>query len=61
MEYKEAQKVLFGLAKKLGLKKEEKEAVLTAVGVLDYGILAKNRYKRIIKAQKDKKEKGTQW
>jgi hypothetical protein len=61
MEYKEALNILIKMAGKTGLPVKEKRALLTAIGVLDMASIAKNRYKMMIKAQKTKKEKGTQW
>jgi len=61
MEYKEAINILTEMLKKHSFKKEEKEAILTAIGTLDCGSLAKNRLKSIIRARKDKKEKDIKW
>lgn len=61
MEYKEAITILMGLLEKNSLDTEGKEAVLTAIGVLDWANLGKNRMKRIIKARKDRRDKGTKW
>jgi hypothetical protein len=61
MEYKEATAILMKLLKKPQLSAEEKEALLTAIGVLDLACLAKSSVKRKIKAQKAKREKSTEW
>jgi hypothetical protein len=61
MEYKEALDILIKMAGKSDLTAKEKQAILTAIGVLDMATIAKNRYKMMIKSQKAKKEKGTQW
>ena len=61
MEYKKAVNILIKLLDKHSLDAEEKEAVLTAVGVLDWVSLAKNRMKGIIKARKAKRDKGAKW
>jgi hypothetical protein len=61
MEYKEALDILIKLAGKSGLTAKEKQAILTAIGVLDMASIAKNRYKMMIKSQKAKKQKSTQW
>ena len=59
MEYQEAIAILTSLLERHPLDAEEKEAVMTAIGVLSWGALAKSR----IKAQKAKREanrnKGT--
>jgi len=61
MEYKEAISVLTGLLKKYALNAEEKEAVLTAIGILDWGSIAKKSAGRKMKAWKSKKEKDAEW
>ncbi len=61
MEYKEAVAILMKLLDKYKLDEEEKEAVLTAIGLLDLGSLAKSSIKRKIKAIKAKKEKDLEW
>lgn len=61
MEYKKAVAILMNLLNKKSLNKEEKEAILTAIGVLDWASLAKNRMKGIIKAKKAKQEKNAGW
>jgi hypothetical protein len=61
MEYKKAITVLMNMLKKRSLDKEEKEAIIAAIGVLDWASLANNRMKSIIKAQKDKRAKSIEW
>lgn len=61
MEYKKAAAVLIDLLDKNSLGAKEKEAVLTAIGVLDIASLAKNSMERKIKAQKTKLEKDAEW
>jgi len=61
MEYKKAVAILMSLLDKHSLDAEEKEAVLTAIGVLDLASLAKSSIKRKIKAQKAKRDKSTEW
>jgi len=57
MEYQKAVDILQSLLANHSLSLEEKEAVLTAIGVLGWGTLAKSR----LKAQKAKRDKSTQW
>ncbi|GMX58503.1 MAG: hypothetical protein MCSN_1570 [Candidatus Microsyncoccus archaeolyticus] len=54
MEYKKAISILLKMINDYSFKKEEKEAILTAIGTLDCGSLAENRLKKIIKSKKDK-------
>jgi hypothetical protein len=61
MEYKEALDILIKMAGKSDLTAKEKQAILTAVGVLDMATIAKNSFQRKIQNQKAKREKGTQW
>jgi len=60
MDYKEARDILIKMVDKKSLNSEEKEAVLTAIGVLDWASLAKNAFKSRIKKIKAKKEKDLQ-
>lgn len=57
MEYKKAIEVLLKLLKEKSFTKEERQAITTAIGTLDFGALAKNRMRGIIKAKKEKREK----
>lgn len=57
MDYKEAINALIKLLDRHKLKDEEKEAVLTAVGVLSWATLAKSRIKRL----KFKRDKNIKW
>jgi hypothetical protein len=57
MEYEKAIAILKSLIEKHPLNTEEKEAVLTAIGVLVWGSLAKSK----IKAQIAKRDKKTEW
>ena len=61
MEYKKAIDVLMDFLKKNKLCSEEKEAVLTAIGVLDWASIGKNRMKSIIKAKKEKIARSIKW
>ena len=57
MEYEKAIAILKSLLYRRSLNAEEKEAVLTAIGVLSWGSLSKSK----MKAQKAKRDKSTQW
>ena len=57
MEYQKAIAILKSLLDKHALDAEEKEAVITAIGLLSLGSLAKSK----IKAQKAKRDKSTEW
>lgn len=56
MEDKKAINILIGLQEKYSLTAEEKEAVLTAIGVLSWTSLGESRMKRIIKSYKAKRD-----
>jgi len=57
MDYEKAITILKSLLAKHSLNADEKEAIMTAMGLLSLGSLAKSK----IKAQKAKREKSTQW
>ena len=57
MEYQKAIAILKSLFDRHSLDAEEKEAVMTAIGVLSWGSLSKSK----IKAQKAKRDKSTEW
>ena len=57
MEYAEAITILKNILEKHPLNEEEKEAVITAIGVLSWGSLSKSK----IKAQKARRDKSTKW
>ena len=57
MEYDKAIAVLKNLIEKKSLNEEEKEAILTAIGVLSLGSLAMSK----IKAQKAKRDNSAKW
>lgn len=61
IDYKKALHILTEMLDKYSLKGEEKEAIITAIGTLDSGSLAKNRQKMIIENKKIKKEKDLRW
>ncbi len=55
MEHKKALNILISMQGRYSLKAEEKEAVLTAIGVLSWSYLAQSR----IKAKKAKQNKSS--
>ena len=57
MEYQKAIAILKSLLDRHPLNAEEKEAVMTAIGVLSWGALSKAK----MEAQKAKRDKSTQW
>jgi hypothetical protein len=57
MEYAKAIEVLKKLLNRHPLDAEEKEAVMTAIGILSWGSLSKSK----MKAQKAKRDKSTEW
>ena len=57
MEYQKAVVILKSLLDRHSLDAEEKEAVLTAIGVLSWGSLSKSK----IKVQKAKRDRSTEW
>lgn len=57
MEYERAIAILKSLLDRYPLSADEKEAIMTAIGVLSWGALAKSR----IKAQKAKRDKSSRW
>jgi len=57
MEYKEAMAILQALLERHQLGAEEKEAVVTAIGVLSWASLSESR----LKAQKAKRDKSAEW
>ncbi len=61
MEYKQAIFVLTRMLDERSLDAEEKEAVVTAIGVLDWASLGKSRMKSIIEKRKAKRDKDVQW
>jgi len=56
MDHKKAAEILIKMAEKDKLSTEEKEAVLTAIGVLSWTSLSKSRIKSL-KAKREKQEK----
>ena len=57
MEQQKAILILKNLLDKPSLSAEEKEAIITAIGILSWTSLSKNR----IKAHKAKRDKATEW
>jgi len=57
MEYQKAIAILKNLLDRHSLDAEEKEAVMTAIGILSWGSLSKSR----IKALKAKRDKNAEW
>ena len=57
MEHQEAIVILQNLLDKHPLNAKEKEAIMTAIGILSWTSLSKSR----MKAQKAKREKATEW
>jgi len=57
MEYQKAIAILKSLLDKHPLDAAEKEAVMTAIGLLSWGSLSKS----ITKARKAKRDKSTEW
>jgi len=57
MEYDRAIAVLKSLLERHPLDADEKEAVMTAIGVLSWGSLTRSR----MKAQKAKRDRSTEW
>ena len=57
MEYDKAIAVLKTIAERYPLSAEEKEAVLTAMGVLSWGVLAKSK----LKTHKARRDNSTKW
>lgn len=62
MDYKKAIGVLTKMLKDGGsFTAEETEAVITAIGVLGFAKLARNRLTSIINNKKAKRDKDTKW
>jgi len=57
MEYQKAIVILKSLLERHSLDAEEKEAVMTAIGILSWGSLSKSK----MKSQKAKRDKNTEW
>ncbi len=57
MEYEKTITILKNLLDRHSLDVDEKEAIMTAIGVLSWGALSKSK----IKNQKAKRDKSTEW
>jgi len=57
MEYQKAIPILKSLLESRSLDSKEKEAVMTAIGVLSWGSLSQSK----IKSQKAKRDKSVKW
>ena len=61
MDDKKAVIILKRMLDKYSLKDEEKEAILTAVGILSWTSLSQDKIKALGKAQKAKRDKSVKW
>ena len=61
MDYKQAISVLRKMLAERSLDGEEKEALLTAIGILDWASLGTSRMKSIAEKRKAKRDKDIQW
>ena len=57
MEYQKAIAILKNMLEKQPLDADEKEALMTAIGLLSLGEMAKSK----IRAQKAKRDKSAEW
>ena len=57
MEYKKAIEVLQKMLETGRLLPEEKEAVITALGALDWGVQGENRFKNFLKRKKEEQDR----
>jgi len=57
MEYQKAIAILKNMLEKQPLDADEKEALMTAIGLLSLGEMARSK----IRAQKAKRDKSTEW
>jgi len=57
MEYEEAISILKNLLERHSLNAEEKEAIMTAIGILSWCSLSKSK----IKVKKAKRDKSIEW
>jgi hypothetical protein len=61
MDYKEALSVLTKMLNERSLDAEEKEAVQTAIGLLDWASLGKNRMKSMVEKRRAQRENDVEW
>lgn len=61
VDYKLAISILTKMLEKQELEAEEKEAVLTAIGVLDWASLGKTRLKSIAEKRREKRDRSIEW
>ncbi len=61
MEYEKAITILTSLLDGHSLDAEEKEAVVTAIGMLSWGALSKSRIKALKIKRDAKQQKSTEW
>ncbi len=61
MDFKQAISILSKMLEERSLSAVEKEAVSTAIGVLDWAALGKNRLKSMAEYRRGKREKSIKW
>ncbi len=61
MDYKQAIAVLTKMLEERSLDAEEKEAILTAIGILDWASLGKTRLKNLAERRKERRDKSIEW
>ncbi len=61
MDYKQAISVLTKMLDERSFDAEEKEAVETAIGVLEWASLGTNRMKSMAEKRRAKRDKDVQW
>jgi hypothetical protein len=61
MDENKAADILMQVIRNHSLKDEEKEAVLTAIGLLGMASSAQKQFRSQLRARKDKQERSTKW
>ena len=61
MDYKEAISVLTKMLDKHSLDAQEQAAVQSAIGLLDWASLGRNKMKNMMEKRKAKREKDVEW
>ncbi len=61
MEYEKAIAILKNLLERQVLEAEEKEAIMTAIGMLSWGALARSKMKSQKAKREAKQKKSTEW